>query len=290
LEPIISVTELTKIFGRYRSPVTAVDHLSFAVASGEAVALWGPNGAGKTTVIKCLLGLLRYSGKVRVGAYDARRQGKAVRWLIGYVPQEITFHHDLSVRQTMRFYARLKKVDQARVQDVLTQVELIEHASKTIESLSGGMKQRLALAIALMADPPVLLLDEPTSNLDATGRDHFLHLLTQLKGADKTILFTSHRLEEIKTLASRVLVLEQGHLTLSSSAAELAGHLGLQARLRLFVSGAEREQALALLTASGFQASANGRGLLVDVSLGQKALPIRLLEQSNIAVEDFEEA
>ncbi len=290
MEPIISVTELTKIFGRYRSPVTAVDHLSFSVDSGEAVALWGPNGAGKTTVIKCLLGLLRYRGEVRVGGCDSRRQGKAARRLMGYVPQEISFHDDLSVAQTMDFYARLKKVDRERIRDVLAQVELIEHVPKKIRALSGGMKQRLALAIALMANPPVLLLDEPTSNLDAAGRDQFLHLLSQLKGEGKTILFTSHRLEEIKTLSTRVLVLEHGRLMLTSSASELAEHLGLQARLRLFVSGREREQALEVLTASGLRASANGRGLLVDVSPTHKALPIRLLEQAEITVEDFEEA
>jgi ABC-type multidrug transport system ATPase subunit len=284
------VTELTKIFGRYRSPVTAVDHLSFSVDSGDAVALWGPNGAGKTTIIKCLLGLLRYRGEVQVGGCDSRRQGKAARRLMGYVPQEITFHDDLSVAQTMDFYARLKKVDRERIRDVLVQVELTEHVPKKIRALSGGMKQRLALAIALMANPPVLLLDEPTSNLDAAGRDQFLHLLSQLKGDGKTILFTSHRLEEIKTLGTRVLVLEHGRLLLTSAASELAENLGLQARLRLFVSGREREQALAVLTASGLRASANGRGLLVDVSLTHKALPIRLLEQAEITVEDFEEA
>jgi ABC-type multidrug transport system ATPase subunit len=284
------VTELTKIFGRYRSPVTAVDHLSFSVDSGDAVALWGPNGAGKTTIIKCLLGLLRYRGEVQVGGCDSRRQGKAARRLMGYVPQEITFHDDLSVAQTMDFYARLKKVDRERIRDVLVQVELTEHVPKKIRALSGGMKQRLALAIALMANPPVLLLDEPTSNLDAAGRDQFLHLLSQLKGEGKTILFTSHRLEEIKTLSTRVLVLEHGRLMLTSSASELAEHLGLQARLRLFVSSREREQALEVLTASGLRASANGRGLLVDVSPTHKALPIRLLEQAEITVEDFEEA
>ena len=284
------MTELTKIFGRYRSPVTAVDHLSFSVDSGDAVALWGPNGAGKTTIIKCLLGLLRYRGEVQVGGCDSRRQGKAARRLMGYVPQEITFHDDLSVAQTMDFYARLKKVDRERIRDVLVQVELTEHVPKKIRALSGGMKQRLALAIALMANPPVLLLDEPTSNLDAAGRDQFLHLLSQLKGEGKTILFTSHRLEEIKTLSTRVLVLEHGRLMLTSSASELAEHLGLQARLRLFVSSREREQALEVLTASGLRASANGRGLLVDVSPTHKALPIRLLEQAEITVEDFEEA
>lgn len=289
MEPIISVNELTKIFGHRRNRVVAVDKLSFAIPLGTAVALWGPNGAGKTTIIKCLLGLLHYQGEVRVGSYDARRQGKAARRLVGYVPQEMAFHHDLSVAQTLRFYARLKKVDQARIREVLAQVELIEHAHKRINALSGGMKQRLALAVALMADPPVLLLDEPTSNLDAAARDRFLHLLSQVKRAGKTILFTSHRLEEVKTLADHVLVLEAGRLVLTSSASELADRLGLQARLRLYLTDGVREQALDVLTAGGVRASANGRGLLVDVSLTHKALPIRLLEQADISVEDFEE-
>ncbi len=289
MEPIISVNELTKVFGHRRNRVVAVDKLSFSIALGEAAALWGPNGAGKTTIIKCLLGLLDYQGEVRVGSYDARRQGKAARRLVGYVPQEMAFHHDLSAAQTLRFYARLKKVDQARIREVLAQVELIEHAHKRVNALSGGMKQRLALAVALMADPPVLLLDEPTSNLDAAARDRFLHLLSQVKRAGKTILFTSHRLEEVKTLADHVLVLEAGRLVLTSSAGELADRMGLQARLRLYLTEGTREQALEVLTAGGVRASANGRGLLVDVSLAHKALPIRLLEQADISVEDFEE-
>ncbi len=267
----------------------AVNDLSFTLAPGEAVALWGPNGAGKTTIIKCLLGLLRYQGDVRVGGYDARRQGKAARRLMGYVPQEITFHRDLSVAATLRLYGRMKKVAPERVQSVLTQVKLTEHVHKNVDTLSGGMKQRLALAVALMADPPALLLDEPTSNLDATARDRFLHLLGQVKGSGKTILFSSHRLEEVKTLADRVLVLEQGRLTLSTSAEALAEQLGLQTRLRLYLAGDQRQRALAVLSGSGLPASTNGRGLLVDVSLGQKALPIHLLEQASIAVEDFEE-
>lgn len=288
MDPIISVNGLTKTFGR-RKPVVAVDRLSFTIAPGRAVALWGPNGAGKTTVIKCLLGLLRYQGAVQVGGHDTRRQGKAARRLMGYVPQEIAFYHDLSVAQTMRFYARLKKVDPKRIRDALEQVELTAHAHKTINALSGGMKQRLALAIALMSDPPVLLLDEPTSNLDAAARDRFLLLLNRDKAGGRTVLFTSHRLEEVKTLADQVLVLEQGRLALTCPAGELAERLGLQTRLRLYLAGGEREQALAVLAAGGLGASVNSRGVLVNVSLAQKALPIRLLEQADIVVEDFEE-
>jgi ABC-type multidrug transport system ATPase subunit len=288
LEAIIFVDELTKTFG-HRRRVRAVDHLSFAVAPGEAVALWGPNGAGKTTVIKCLLGLLRYEGVARVSGYDSRRHGKSARRMMGYVPQEITFHHDLSVAQTLRFYARLKKVDAARIHEVLEQVELTGHTLKTVNALSGGLKQRLALAIALMADPPVLLLDEPTSNLDTTARDRFLHLLSQITREGKTILFTSHRLDEVKSLADRVLVLEQGRLALTSAAADLAERLGLQTRLCLYLTDGKREQAIDVLNSGGLRASLNGRGVLVDVSLSQKALPIYLLDQADIVVEDFEE-
>jgi ABC-type multidrug transport system ATPase subunit len=288
LASIISVDGLTKVFGRRRR-VQAVDQLSFTVASGQAVALWGANGAGKTTIIKCLLGLLRFQGQIAVGGYDVARHGKAARRLMGYVPQEIAFHHDMTVTQTMRFYARLKKAKPERVSNVLQQVELTEHAHKTVNALSGGMKQRLALAIALVADPPVLLLDEPTSNLDTTARDRFLHLLSRVNKEGKTILFTSHRLEEVKSLAERVLVLGQGRLVLTSTAEDLAEQLGLQTRLRLYLADGERERALTVLGTGGFLASPNGRGLLVDVAIAKKALPIRLLERADIAVEDFEE-
>jgi ABC-2 type transport system ATP-binding protein len=289
LDLIISINELTKTFGR-RRPVVAVDRLSFAVEPGQSVALWGPNGAGKTTVIKCLLGLLRYQGTIRVGDHDALRQGKAARRLMGYVPQEIAFYHDLSVTQTMRLFARLKKVEAERIEQVLTQVELTDHAHKTVDALSGGMKQRLALAIALMSDPPVMLLDEPTSNLDAAARDRFFHLLELVRDEGKTIILTSHRLEEVKALTDTVLVLDQGSLALTCSAGELAARLGLKARLRLYLNGSDRAEALEVLSAGGLTASTNGREVLVDVSLAEKALPIRLLEQANIAVKDFEES
>lgn len=211
MEPIICVTGLTKIFGRRRR-VVAVDELSFSIVPGQAVALWGPNGAGKTTVIKCLLGLLRYRGQVQVGGHDARRQGKAARRLMGYVPQEITFHHDLSVAQTLHFYARLKKVEPARIRPVLEQVELAEHAHKTVEALSGGMKQRLALAIALMSDPPVLLLDEPTSNLDLAHQTLVLEAVRRQAERGIAVLAVMHDLNLAAALADELVLLVGGEI------------------------------------------------------------------------------
>lgn len=212
-KPLIAVQSMTKRFG----PVTAVENLSFTIRAGEAVALWGANGAGKTTVLRCLLGLLSYEGTVELGGYTVRRHEKAVRRLIGFVPQEIHLPQDLTVGETLAFFARLKKVSLESVPAVLEQVSLPEHSNKAVHALSGGTKQRLALALALLGNPPVLLLDELTANLDAQTREDFLRLLVKLKDSGKTLIFSSHRPDEISLLADRVLVLEQGRLVRSVS-------------------------------------------------------------------------
>jgi ABC-type multidrug transport system ATPase subunit len=281
---MIQFDNLTKRFGKF----TAVDDLSFTVAPRQALALWGPNGAGKTTAIKCLLGLLRYHGRITVDGLDAHKQGKAVRRLLGYVPQELAFYDDLSALDTAQFYARLKQAPPARAAAVLAEVGLADHGAKPVGALSGGMKQRLALGLALLSDPPVLVLDEPTSNLDAAARDQFLHLLRDVKAAGKTVIFTSHRLEEIEALADEVLVMQQGRLKLSTGASELPQKLGLHTVIKLRLPAGQLEPAVGVLQAGGFSVRRNGASVLVDVPHGDKARPITLLGEADIAVLDFE--
>lgn len=281
---MISVKNLTKKYGHF----TAVDNLSFEIAAGEAIALWGPNGAGKTTIIRSLLGLLSASGELRVNGFEVQKQGKKARAAIGYVPQELAFYDDLSTRDTLLFYARLKHVAMARVDQVLAEVGLSAHGAKPVAALSGGMKQRLALASALLADPPVLVLDEPTSNLDAAARDEFVKLLLRQKAQGKTLLFTSHRLEEVDILANRVLVLEGGKLNLVCPPAELAGRLGMFLTLKIIMPEPIRDNALSLLQAHGFTASRNGIGLRVAVSPKAKIAPLQTLWAENIEVSNFE--
>lgn len=282
---MIQVTNLTKNFG----PATAVDNLSFSIVRGEAVALWGPNGAGKTTVIRCLLGLHSAQGTLLINGFNAQKQGKQARAAVGYVPQELAFYDDMSTRETVRFYANLKKVAATRIDAVLAEVGLTGHSHKEISALSGGMKQRLALACALLADPQLLILDEPTSNLDTAAREEFIRLLLNLRTQDKTLLFTSHRLEEVETLASRVLVLEEGRLKLVCDApSELANQLGMTLNLKLIIPGPMHENALNLLHAQGFSASRNGIGLKVAVSPAAKMRPLNLLLAENIEVNNFE--
>jgi ABC-type multidrug transport system ATPase subunit len=205
---MIEVRDLTKRFGRN----TVMDGISFDVSRGEAVALWGANGAGKTTAIRCVLGLETHGGEIRVDGHSVRREGKRARARIGYLPQELAFQENVPVDETIGFYARLRRSDGREVERLLAEVGLADVAGRPAGALSGGMKQRLALAIALLGDPPILVLDEPTANLDAEGREAFLKRLAGLHAKGKTLLFTSHRMQEVEAMADRVLVLERGRI------------------------------------------------------------------------------
>jgi len=222
---MIVVRDLAKRFGRSR----VLEEISFHVRKGEAVALWGPNGAGKTTAIRCLLGLQPYKGTILVDGHDLRRDGKRARAAVGYVPQELAFQENVPVWETLAFYARLRRASAREAERRLDELGIAQAKAKRVGELSGGMKQRLALATALLADPPILVLDEPTSNLDPAGRYSFLRTLADLRRRGKTVLFSSHRIEEVQALADRVIVLERGRVRFEASGADLAARLGPRA-------------------------------------------------------------
>ncbi|HSG15945.1 MAG TPA: ABC transporter ATP-binding protein [Anaerolineae bacterium] len=283
---MVIVQNLSKRFGA----VTAVDDISFQVESGQSVALWGENGAGKTTALRCLLGVIPYDGSVLLGGYDTDRQGKAARRLMGFVPQEISFHDDLTAWETLNFYYRLKKTSTGKeyVMGLLDRLGLAPYTGKRVRDLSGGMKQRLALVIALLADPPLLILDEPTANLDVKAREEFLALLVELKENGKTLVFSSHRLEEVAILADRVLVIEAGRLLADCPPAELGRYLGRKSMLKLLLADeASIGSAVETLAVHGYAAERNGTGVWVQVVPLEKARPISLLSEAGIPVEDF---
>jgi ABC-type multidrug transport system ATPase subunit len=282
--PMISIQNVTKRYGAF----TALDHLSFDAPAGRALALWGPNGAGKTTLIKCLLGLIPFEGSIRVNGFDVQRQGRQARAAIGYVPQELAFYPELTTLETAHFFARLKKADTRQIAPALELVGILPHADKLVHNLSGGTKQRLALALALLGDPPILVLDEPSANLDVGARDHFLSMLAQLKAAGKTILFTSHRIEEIEALADDALALEQGCARLHCPGRDLAAHLKLRTQIKLFLPGDLLDSALTILQTDGFSAHRNGTGILVQTPHDAKAQPIHALNRAGIVVSNFE--
>lgn len=188
-----------------------LDQVSFQIARGESVALVGPNGSGKTSVLRCILGLLPYSGTITVGGHDAWREPVAARTLIGSLPQRSAFG-DATALETLRFTARLRGLEPGRSLAALERVGLEDFKHQRARTFSGGMQQRLALAAALLSDPPVLLFDEPTASLDRAGQKSFLALAAGLRKEGRTLLLASHRAEEIDELTDRVLELDFGRL------------------------------------------------------------------------------
>ncbi len=184
--------------------------VSLDVEAGEAVAICGTNGAGKSTLIQCLTGVHAFEGTITIGGHDVKRDGKCARRLLGYVPQELAFRDDMRVDEVVRFYAALRGIRRAHIDAILGPVALAEHAGARARVLSGGMKQRLALAIALLGDAPILLLDELSASLDVEGRESFLRLLVGLRNEGRTVVFASHRREEVSILAQRALWIVNG--------------------------------------------------------------------------------
>ena len=280
---MIEVREVTKRFGN----VVAVDSASFSLEEGRALALLGANGAGKSTLIKCVLGLLNYSGAIYLNGRDIKDSPKESKSLIGYVPQEPEFY-DIGTRDLLSFFASLRRINQDRIDEVLEITGLKEHESKSTTELSGGMRQRLSFAIALLSKPPVLILDEPTSNLDAQARKDFLSLVSSYKNEGKTVLFSSHRLDEVDLLADRALFMRDGKVILESEPENLGESLGLKVKINLSLPEENIDRALALLIQGGFTgAIKNGAGLNIEIESSRRIAPIRKLIESGIEVWDF---
>lgn len=188
-----------------------LDDIDFAVARGESVALVGPNGSGKTTVLRCLLGLVPFSGRATIDGRDVVRDPIGARSLVGYVPQKVAFG-DARAGEVVAFVARLRGVSRTRAAGALREVGLEGHAGGRVRTFSGGMQQRLAIAVALLGDPPVLLLDEPSASLDEEGQRAFFDLVRGLRGSGRTLLLASHRNEEVASLTDRTIRLDAGRI------------------------------------------------------------------------------
>jgi ABC-2 type transport system ATP-binding protein len=208
-EPVIRVENLTRRFGDF----VAVDHINFQVEEGEVVGYLGPNGSGKTTTIRMLLGLLEPSdGKATVLGYDAFRQSEEVRARAGYMSQKFALYDDLTVLENLTFYGGVYGIrEKARIKATLEQVGLIGHDSTLTKSLSAGWRQRLALGIAIVHQPRLLFLDEPTSGVDPTARRAFWDLIYKLAEGGVTILVTTHYMDEAE-YCERVGIMRDGKL------------------------------------------------------------------------------
>lgn len=281
---MISINGLTKRFKK----VTALDNLKININNSEATALWGSNGAGKTTLIRCLLGVIPFEGEIFINNRNLKNDDKEIKRSIGFVPQEISLHDNLTVNETLNFYTQLKKTDFDSIREWQDILGINKFREKLIKELSGGMKQKLALAIAMLGNPPILLLDEPTANLDLKSREDFIHLLSLLKKDGKTILFSSHRMEEVLTFADRVIVLDNGKIIADASPMDIYKKFGRNGILKIFIQSNFYEYAINLLSKNGFESSMNGKGIKVKVDPDMKIKPLKVLLDSGLAIENFD--
>jgi ABC-type multidrug transport system ATPase subunit len=205
---MIEVHNLTKVYNEKRG----LHPTSFVVEKKELIAIVGHNGAGKSTLLKMLAGwLLPDSGEVLVDGIDLKNRTALVR-KVGFVPETPNLFDFFSVEYNFKLFARLFQIPLLRIEETLKEFNLLTYRHNKIQVLSKGLKQRVSIGRSLLADPPVLLFDEPTSGLDFEMTKEIYRLLKSTHASGKTVLFTSHRPEEIKTLATRVILLHQGRL------------------------------------------------------------------------------
>ena len=217
-EPVILVENLTRRFGDF----VAVDHISFAVNAGEIVGYLGPNGSGKTTTIRMLLGLLKPTeGSATVLGFEAFRQSEQVRARVGYMSQKFALYDDLTVWENLTFYGGVYGIwEKKLIKATLDLVGLADHPAELARGLSAGWRQRLALAIALVHQPRLLFLDEPTSGVDPAARRLFWDLIYSLASAGVTVLVSTHYMDEAE-YCGRVCIMRDGKLLAVDTPAQL---------------------------------------------------------------------
>ena len=205
---MIEIRNLSKSYGTRQ----VLKGVSLTLAPGEIVLLLGANGAGKSTLLRCLLGTTSFDGSISVGGKDPLADGPAVRSAIGYMPQSGGLHLDLTVRETIDFYAQIRGASRDRGLTLLAEAGLDAYVDTPVGELSGGMRQRLGFALALLTDPQMLVLDEPSASLDAASRRWLADRLRALAAAGRTVLVSTHAGQELLAVGDRCLTLEEGRV------------------------------------------------------------------------------
>ena len=205
---MITISHLSKRYGHRK----VLDDVSLTVRPGEVTLLLGANGAGKSTLLRCLLGITGYDGEIQVAGRDPLRNGPAVRSMIGYMPQSGGLHLDLSVAETARLYAGIRRAPIERADALLIEAGLGAHRDTRVGELSGGMRQRLGFALALLPDPSILVLDEPSSSLDAASRQWLARRLREVAAEGRTVILSTHAGQELIEAGDQHVVLEDGRI------------------------------------------------------------------------------
>ena len=231
---IIEINNLTKMYKDLR----AVDNVSFNVHNKEIFGFLGPNGAGKTTTIKAMLGLIHVnSGTIKINGFDMKKDDIKVKEKIGYIPEKVSFYENLTPVQTLNFFCELKGVDKSIVPSLIKEVGLEDAKNRKVGTFSKGMVQLLGIAQAMIGNPSIYILDEPTVGLDARWVRYIREKIKMLNEQGATVIFSSHILSEVENLCSRVAIINKGKLIAEDTVANLNKYLSIKPRIEIFIDG-----------------------------------------------------
>jgi len=282
---MLAVKNLKKRFG----DVIAVDGISFSVLENETVALLGPNGSGKTTTLRAIVGLvLPDEGEIYINGVDVIREPKKAKGFLSFLPQRINMYENLKVIEIIEFFRKIRNLPVQRVEYVIEMLNLKDILNKYASELSGGNVQRLGIAIAIMPDVPLLILDEPTLSLDPEGVMRFKSLLSSLKSEGKTILFTTHLLNEVDELADKVGVLVSGRLIAFEGASELKKKLKFESKVYLVISNMTDRFVDVVLDAGALDVKRNGTSMIIKADSKDMLDIIFKLKECGAKIENFQ--
>ena len=274
---------------RQYDEVHALSSVDLEIRQGEWLGLAGPNGSGKTTLLRIILGLTRPSaGKVYIeGKLREPSSWAAFKRKVGYMPERISFYDNLTGEETLRYFAAIRGASTESVPVLLEQVGLADAGSRKVGGYSKGMRQRINLAQALLGDPEVLILDEPTEGLDPHAVRHFFTLLRGTKEHSRTVLLSSHRLGELEGRADRVCILGGGKVKALGTTRELMARLEMRSRVHIILSNGAVEQHRLRLEKIGFTTANELPGhFIAEVGYGAKAGLLERLYSHGIELQD----
>jgi len=287
---IVEIENLRKVFGDF----TAVDGITLSVSRGEVFGFLGPNGAGKSTTIKMLCGLLMPTGgSGSVGGYDILTESEKIKQHIGYMSQRFSLYDDLTVEQNIKFFSGMYGVPGQRLKErrewVLDMAGLRDKRTAVTRTLAGGFKQRLALGCAILHEPPILFLDEPTSGVDPVSRRNFWNMIHDLSRSGTTVFVTTHYMDEAE-YCDRLALIYRGRIIASGTPNELKKNYMKREVLEIETDSVV--EAMDVLEKNHIEAAVFGSLLHVTVEQADQAIPliVQKLEESRIRVKRIDKA
>lgn len=280
-EIAIEVSNLKKVYGN----LVAVDDISFFVKKGEVFAFLGPNGAGKTTTVEMIESIrVPTSGSIKILGKDIKTSFNEVKEKIGILPQEFHSYERLTVKETLIYFSKLYE-KRADIDQILEIMDLTEHKKMLYRNLSGGLKQRVGVAISLVNDPEIVFLDEPTTGLDPKARREVWDVITGLKKRGKTVFLTTHYMEEAEHLADHIAIIHKGKIIAEGSLDELIQKYGKGAVLH--IKKCSNSDTVEILRERGFLAKSEGNGN-VSIKIDYKEKVLEVLAELRHACIDYD--